>query len=124
MNATIWIIVGASIASVSIWLTVRVINRKERLAKRALAGMIVIPVLYLAGFGPACWLTSLPPPVRPREYNRAMILYLPFGRIMSGDTTPKALQWWMGLGVTRGCIVTLPAGINTAGINEIVQVVF
>jgi len=41
-----------------VWLMVRIVNRRERWAKRTLAGVIGIPVLYVASFGPACWLDS------------------------------------------------------------------
>ena len=41
-----------------VWLMVRIVNRRERWAKRTLAGVIGIPVLYVASFGPACWISS------------------------------------------------------------------
>jgi|SRR5579863_7731078 len=37
-----------------VWLTVRIVNRRERWAKWMLAVNIGTPVLYLASFGPAC----------------------------------------------------------------------
>lgn len=41
-----------------VWLTVRIVNRRERWAKWTLAGVVGLPVLYVASFGPACWITS------------------------------------------------------------------
>lgn len=41
-----------------VWLGVRIVNRKERWAKRLMATIISLPVLYVASFGPACWITS------------------------------------------------------------------
>ena len=51
-------IFGVSFAAICIWLTVRIINRHERWAKWTLAMVLGVPVLYVASFGPACWLTS------------------------------------------------------------------
>ncbi|HEY3965895.1 MAG TPA: hypothetical protein VGM05_15150 [Planctomycetaceae bacterium] len=39
-----------------VWLGVRIVNRHERWAKWALALVIVLPMLYVGSFGPACWL--------------------------------------------------------------------
>jgi len=47
----------ASLA-LAVWLAVRVINRRERWAKWALATLASLPVLYVVSFGPACWLDS------------------------------------------------------------------
>jgi hypothetical protein len=39
-------------------LGVRVLNRRERWAKRMLATVVGLPMLYALSFGPACWLTD------------------------------------------------------------------
>ena len=53
------LLMAVSYAAGLIWLTVRVINRKERWAKWTLAATIVgPPVLYVLSFGPACWLNE------------------------------------------------------------------
>src|SRR5436189_311270 len=44
------------LAAFCVWLTVRIVNRREGWAKWALATMIGMPALYVASFGPACWL--------------------------------------------------------------------
>lgn len=50
---------GLAFAAFVMWLGVRVVNRRERWAKWALTVAIVgMPVLYVASFGPACWVTS------------------------------------------------------------------
>src|SRR5262249_17764059 len=52
-------IFGVAFAALCVWLTVRIVNRRERWAKRTLAAAIIgVPVLYVATFGPACWITS------------------------------------------------------------------
>ncbi|MBI3863068.1 MAG: hypothetical protein HY290_14345 [Planctomycetia bacterium] len=45
---------AAAFAALCVWLTVRIVNRKEKWAKWTLAGLIGVPVLYVASFGP--WL--------------------------------------------------------------------
>jgi hypothetical protein len=45
-------IFGITLAAICIWLTVRIVNRRERWAKWTIAGVIGIPALYLASFGP------------------------------------------------------------------------
>jgi hypothetical protein len=51
-------IFGIAFAAICIWLTVRIVNRRERWAKWTLAAVIAMPVLYVASFGPACWISS------------------------------------------------------------------
>ena len=46
---------GFAFAALCVWLTVRIVNRRERWAKRTLAVMVALPVLYVASYGPACW---------------------------------------------------------------------
>lgn len=41
-----------------VWLTVRIVNRRERWAKRMLAAVVGVPVLYVASFGPVCRLAN------------------------------------------------------------------
>lgn len=50
---------AVAFAAFCLWLGVRIYNRRERRAKRTLTGLVVsFPFLYVASFGPACWLTS------------------------------------------------------------------
>jgi hypothetical protein len=51
-------IFGVIFAAICIWLTVRIVNRRELWAKWTLAMVISLPILYVGSFGPACWLTS------------------------------------------------------------------
>jgi hypothetical protein len=51
-------IFGVAFAALCVWLAVRIVNRKERWAKRLAAAIIVIPSLYALGIGPAGWLRS------------------------------------------------------------------
>src|ERR1700737_4522895 len=43
---------GVAFAAFCVWLTVRIVNRRERWAKRMAVGMILTTVLYIASWGP------------------------------------------------------------------------
>ena len=45
---------AVAFAAICVWLTVRVVNRRERWAKRTLATVVGLPLLYVASFGPMC----------------------------------------------------------------------
>lgn len=47
---------GVSYAAFSIWLTVRIVNRRERWAKRTAVVLAVLAVLYPISAGPLAWL--------------------------------------------------------------------
>jgi hypothetical protein len=46
-------IIAVGLAALSIWLGVRIYNRRERWAKWTLTLVVALPVLYAASFGPA-----------------------------------------------------------------------
>ena len=52
------LLLALTFASYCVWLIVRIVKRRERWAKWTLAAVIGMPVLYVASFGPACWLTD------------------------------------------------------------------
>ena len=65
-------IFGAAYAGCFVWLTIRVINRRERWAKWTLLAVVGLPVLYVASFGPACWLADrdlIPTTVAVQAYH-------------------------------------------------------
>jgi|GEM_PF-2345511 len=51
---------GAVVTATCVWLTVWTVNHRKRLTKRTRAAIAVLssPVLYVAGFGPACYISS------------------------------------------------------------------
>lgn len=75
------------------WLAIRIVNRRERWAKRALAVLTCVPVLYVLSFGPACWLA-----------NRGMLNHLRIADVYSPlvsysghyltNKTAAALRWY------------------------------
>jgi hypothetical protein len=51
-------IMGAAVAAFAVWLTVRIVNRRERWAKRMAAAFLVFSVAYPLSFGPAYWMCT------------------------------------------------------------------
>jgi hypothetical protein len=49
---------GATFTASCVWLGVRIVNRRERWAKWTLAAAVGLPTLYVASFGPACWIST------------------------------------------------------------------
>ena len=48
---------GVAFVAFCVWLTVRIVNRRERWAKWTLAGVVGVLVLYVLSVGPAQWVT-------------------------------------------------------------------
>jgi hypothetical protein len=95
-------LLAVAFAALCVWLTVRIINRKERWAKWTLVGTVVgVPILYVASFGPACWWFTIPsgeagnfpgtndplPPVRARQ------LYWAIGWMAIRAPRPIERRW-------------------------------
>lgn len=58
MSEAILAVVGVALAAFAIWLTVRIITRREKWAKRTLAAIVGLPVIYVLSIDPVCWFTS------------------------------------------------------------------
>jgi hypothetical protein len=67
---------GAALATFCIWLTVRVINRKERWATRAIILLAGMPLTYALSLPPAAWLVNK----RAIPLRSAAIFYNPILR--------------------------------------------
>ena len=50
--------IGIAYAAFCVWLAVRIVNKRERWAKWALAVAIGMPVPYVLGIGPVVWLVE------------------------------------------------------------------
>lgn len=122
-------IIAVIFTAFSIWLTVRIINRKERWAKWTLAGVVGLPVLYVASFGPACWYIArtgirdkhMPLDTdayihRPKPWFDAV--YLPIGVFVGQEPyyVRPAFCWYGMVGAPEGSEVFLPS--NRAGIES------
>ncbi|HEY3963509.1 MAG TPA: hypothetical protein VGM05_03065 [Planctomycetaceae bacterium] len=58
--AAIFPVLAVAFAAFCIWLGVRFYNRRECWSKWTLAGILGLPLLYVASFGPACRSTATP----------------------------------------------------------------
>ena len=112
---------GIAFAGFCVWLTVRIVNRRERWAKWTLATILPgLPLLYVLSFGPACWITRQDDPNLRRfgghqQPSQAMILYYcPLGNAMNnrGSLAGRALLWWATLGLEKGQWAVVPTGAD------------
>src|SRR5579872_6801550 len=83
---------AVAFAAFCIWLTVRIVNRRERWAKWTLAVVTGLPMLYVATFWPACWL------VRHGHMNAydAARIYRPLVDRPANKWLSQALMWFGG----------------------------
>jgi hypothetical protein len=49
---------GMTVAAFAVWLEVRIVNRRERWAKRTALGFVATLIAYPLSFGPVCWAHS------------------------------------------------------------------
>jgi hypothetical protein len=97
-------------------------DRKKPLWPWIAALLIGLPVLYVASFGPACWLTSALDRHGWVEPNRKLVAYWPLGRILHDTSlarfeTPRSmvagpvavlLGWWVKVGLREGHSAIIP----------------
>jgi hypothetical protein len=77
---------ATTFAAFCVWLTVRVVNRRERWAKWTLAAVVGMPVLYFLSVGPALWLSDrLYPSVLSDEQSNDLMTVV--------DITFAPLEW-------------------------------
>jgi hypothetical protein len=108
-------VLGIAFAAFCVWLTVRIVNRRERWAKWTLAGVTIgLPLLYAISIGPACWMTlQVYIGGEQIKWNRALIIYIPLARMILENPPPDSrfghlLCWWMTLGVPKGQRAIIP----------------
>ena len=69
-------LLAVAFAAFCVWLIVRVVNRRERWAKRTTLSIVGL-LFYVASFGPACWLVSRDMlPLKPTAYAYAPFFVL------------------------------------------------
>src|SRR5262249_16584066 len=74
------------------------------------AVVVGLPVLYVASFGPACWLTAQQQGWSVLTPHRAMRVYFPLGALAEKRDTVygRSLCWWMTVGAPKGYAAVLP----------------
>ncbi len=94
-------IVGVVFGGFCVWLGVRIVNRRERWAKWMLAAVVAVPAVYIASFGPACWITSR----TSRGTSAIGIIYKPITQALSpnDDTViSRLINWYSEIGAPVG----------------------
>jgi hypothetical protein len=93
---------------------VRIVNRRERWAKRTLAAAIALPILYVLSFGPACWIAGRGniSEAAVERFYRPILLQLVHGP----DRLNAPLSWYGSIGVPQRRdvklrVMTLDGGI-------------
>jgi hypothetical protein len=93
---------GFALAALCIWPLIRLVNRRERWAKWTLATVIGLPVLYVASFGPVCW-------VNERfgvGTNAIAVVYDPIIRLASEDVrVRRPVQSFATIGSRRYSVI-------------------
>ena len=100
MSKLIWAALGVVFAAFCIWLVVRLINRRERWAKRTMMWLAVALTLYFLSSGPAVWIFVhyLPKSVAPVLTE----VYFPFGALAQLSPTFENFGiWYMHLWVSQ-----------------------
>jgi hypothetical protein len=80
-------------AAFCIWLTVRIVNRRERSVKWTLVARVVgPPVLYVLSFGPACWLAAQIEPIEGEPNTLAVLatVYRPVISLTRSESNPAS----------------------------------
>jgi hypothetical protein len=97
-------------AAFCVWLTVRIVNRRERWAKWTLAAVVVLPVFYVASFGLACRSWSGQP---VNTIRRVPWIYSPIAVLARRHPAPtqSAIEW-----CTAPSICILDTAIEDGGV--------
>jgi len=102
-------IFGAAFAASCVWLGVRIINRRERWTKWTLAGMVGLPVLYVASFGPACWICSRLRVRDPRvRFVAVPMAYYPVGSASFNGPLERPFERYARWGMAQGSGILIP----------------
>jgi hypothetical protein len=96
---------AVTFAALCVWLVVRIINRRERWAKWTLAAVVGVPVLYVASFGPACWIYS-----RDDHDDSLSDFYLPMGLLFAHGPRfiIRPVHSWARLGMVTDSAAFVP----------------
>ena len=92
-------VLAVAFTAFCVWLTVRFVNRRERWAKWTLVAIVGLPVLYVASFGPACWIVSR----NNLNGNWLFIAYRPLVWIMENgpESAFTSLVWYSLVGTAE-----------------------
>jgi hypothetical protein len=83
-------VLGVALAATCVWLTVRIINRRERWAKRTAVAMVLVLVVYPLSIGPAGWLNTRVLGPSGRFNDVCLVIYAPL--LILYESGPPALR--------------------------------
>jgi hypothetical protein len=107
-------IFGVAFAAFCVWLTVRIVNRREKWAKWTLAAAVGLPVLYVASFGPACWWLlkedENQQPPSTQTFKRAPAVYEPIAWLYrrAPGSLADAFHAYIKLGLSDDDFIWIP----------------
>ena len=85
---------GVAFAAFGIWLTVRIVNRRERWAKRTMVVLVLVLAAYPLSIGPVIWLAHNG--LFPRWAARPLAcLYFPLDSLETVPPLGRMLVWYM-----------------------------
>jgi len=84
---------AGAFSALCVWLAVRIVNRRERWAKWTLAGVVGLPVLYVASFGPAIYIHYMYSPEQEFFYQA----YAPILGLVDNPEAPLYGTWTANL---------------------------
>jgi hypothetical protein len=116
-DVIILVALSLALAAFCVWLLVRIVNRRERWAKRtAVGGIASLPLFYLLSFGPACWWFSPPTMVQTsgtiiERGVRAPSFFWPVGWLVMHcpSRLSSAINWYATLRTPIVHVVANPA---------------
>jgi hypothetical protein len=120
---------SVAFAAFCVWLTVRIVNRRERWAKRTLLIIACgLPLLYLGSFGAWCWSIGSGPQHTQQwsdgkwgNVNRGIRFYRPILFLWFSGPEPirSSLDWFANLGTEfrlgvydYGGLIVVPADLD------------
>jgi len=119
MMSMVLSVLGVAFATFCVWLTVRIVNRRERWAKWTAVGLLVgVPLFYVGSFGPVCWMTATPRVAGTSDVPRMwMRFYFPIGGLIHDTKSQdsKAVRQWITWGARKGGRVIVP--VDASGKN-------
>jgi hypothetical protein len=109
-------VVGVASVGFAIWLTVRIINRRERWAKRLAVATAVLLLAYPLSEGPANWLDGRG--LLPNWSYRPLFgnLYVPLNELAVRTRPTSAVrEWYLNLWINRANAVNPSAAPVSSG---------
>ena len=116
--------IATTSVALCIWLIVRFVNRRERWVKRTLLATAAMPILYVASFGPVCWITAAPRIAGELGSTKPwMRIFFPIGAAIQSTRSEnnRYVKLWITWGAIRNGRVIVPtdsSGMSWFGFTQ------